>query len=199
MTMQDFLNSNLFQTIVIFVTGLAALIIYYLNKYNEKKDAARIIVNEIRIAEMAIQEIKKVKIVSELSVILPQNTWQYKKHLFLNILDQDEINLINDFYYKCSFAEQYRKMVYTIQNEAIAAKSNYLQNKLIDIMHDTINGHNNDSAYYDETKTKLIEMANKESWLFEPNTPMIKLINYLENIIFITPANAGRILKKIAN
>jgi hypothetical protein len=193
--MWDFLDSNLFQTVVIFITGAVVLIIYFVNKYTEKKEAARIIVNEIRMAEISIQEIKKGKVVSELSVILPQNTWQYKKHLFLNNLDQDEINLINAFYYKCSFAEQYRNMVYAVRNGAIVAKSNYLQTKLVDIMYDTISGHSN--APYEETKTKLIEMANKENWLFEPNAPMLNLVTYLENIIFVTPTNAGSILKKI--
>jgi hypothetical protein len=82
MEFYTFIDSNLFQTIIIFITGITALMIYYINKYNEKKDAWRIIINEIRITERAIQEIRNKKTVSELSFILPNNTWQYKKHLF---------------------------------------------------------------------------------------------------------------------
>jgi hypothetical protein len=191
----NFIDSNLFQTIIIFITGIVALMIYYINKYNEKKDAARIIINEIRIAERAIQEIRNRKIVSELLIILPNDTWQYKKHLFLNNLDQDEINLINDFYYKCAYAEQYRRMVYNIRNDAIISKSNYLQNKLIDVMYDSINSSEKD---YEDIKQKIIAMANSENWLFEPNTPLVNLIEYIENIIFITSTNAGDKLKNIA-
>ena len=53
-----FLNSNLFQTIIIFITGLTAFIIYRVNKYNEKREAACIIINEIRQAEKSIQELR---------------------------------------------------------------------------------------------------------------------------------------------
>jgi len=59
--------------------------------------------------------------------------------LFLDNLDEDELNLLNDFYYKCSYAEQYRKMIYNVNNNAIYTKSNYLQEKLIDIMYATLN------------------------------------------------------------
>jgi len=187
--------SNLIQTIVLFATGLIALIIYYINRYNEKKDAACIIINEIRLAEKTIQEIRNNKLVSELSVILPNDTWQSKKHLFLNKLDEDELNLINAFYYKCTYAEQYRKMIFNVNNEAICTKSNYLQEKLIDIMYETLD---NDDKIYEKEKQKLIEMANKEDWLFFPNTPMTKIMDYLDNIIFITPTSAGIKLKKTA-
>ena len=190
----DFLNSNLFQTIIIFFTGLTAFIIYRINRYNEKKDAACVIVNEIRLAEKTIQEIRNNKFVSELSIILPNDTWQHKKHLFLNKLDEDELNLINNFYYKCSYAEQYRKMIYNVNNKAIYTKSNYLQKKLVDLMYETLS---NPNKSYEQEKNKLIDMANKENWLFSPNTPMSKLVEYIENIIFITPTSAGIKLKRI--
>jgi hypothetical protein len=191
----EFLNSSLFQTAVIFITGLTAFIIYHMNKYNEKKEAARIIINEIRIAEKAIQEIKNKKQVFELSVILPNNTWQHKKHLFINILDDDELNLINEFYYRCSFADLYRKMIFDVRNEAIFAKSNYMQEKLIDIMHETIN---NPGKSYESEKQILIGMTNNEGWIFAPETPTASVIEYIENIVLITPTNAGTRLKKIA-
>jgi hypothetical protein len=196
MTLINFLDSNLLQTIVILLTGLIALIIYFSNKISEKKDAARIIINEIRLAEKAIIDIKNNKMITELSIILPNNTWQYKKHLFLKNLDQDEINLINDFYYKCTYAEQYRKLIYDIRNNSINSKSSYMQQKLIDIMYKSC--EDNEKYNYEVIKKLLIDKANNESWLFTPNTPMENIIQYIENIIFITPTNAGKIIKKIA-
>lgn len=189
----NFFHSTLFQTIVIFLTGLIAFFIYRMTKHNEKRDAARIILNEIRMAEKAIQEIKSKKSISEISIILPSYTWHDKKHLFLAKLDEDELNLISDFYNKCSYAEQYRKMIYDVKNTAIIVKSNYLQRKLIDMMRE----EKNDSEYQSK-KTRLIEMANREDWLFAPNAPMFNMLDYIENIIFITPNVAGAKLKKIA-
>ena len=182
----DFLNSGIFQTAIIFLTGFVALFIYKWNKYTEKKDAARIIINEVRAAEKTIQEIINNKHISELSIILPNNAWQCKKHLFLNKLDEDDFNLINDFYNKCSFAEQYIKMIFNIENEAIFEKSNYLQRKLIDIMYEA-----QENNAYEEKKAKLIGMANNETWIFMANAPIVKIIEYLKNIKFITSSNAG--------
>ena len=160
MDMYTFLNSNLFQALIILLTGSVALIMYRITKYNEKKEAARIIINEIRTAEKAVQEIKNKRHVSELSFILPSNTWQYKKHLFLHKLDEDELNLVNEFYYKCSYAEHYIQMIFK--------------------------------------ELKLINMANNESWIFSPDTPTMSVIEYIENILFVTSASAGIKLKKIA-
>jgi hypothetical protein len=197
--MSSILNSNFLQTIVIFLTGCIAFIIYFVNKRAEKKDAAKIIINEIRLAEKAINDIKNKKMIIELSLILPTNTWQYKKHLFLKHLDQDDINLIDDFYYKCIYAEQYRKMLFDIRNNSISVKATYLQQKLIDIMHESINGNNENGAdNYENMRKVLIDKANNESWLFTPTTPMASAIQYIESITMITPSNAGRIIKKIA-
>ncbi|MDR1904819.1 MAG: hypothetical protein LBQ88_21375 [Treponema sp.] len=197
MNSMEILNSNLLQTVIIFLTGSIALIIYFANKISEKKDAARIILNEIRLAEKAIIEIKNNKAITELSIILPNNTWQFKKHFFLKDLDQDELNLINDFYYKCTYAEQYRNIFYDIRNNSISIKASYLQQKLIDIMHEAfINNKGED--YYAKAKDFLIKNANEEDFIFIANTPRNNIILYIENIIMITPTNAGRILKKIA-
>lgn len=195
MTLVKFFDSNFFQTIVILLTGLMALVIYFVNKTSEKKDAARIIINEIRLAEKAIVEIKNSKMITELSVILPNNTWQFKKHLFLKNLDQDELDLINDFYYKCAHAERYRKLVYDIRNNAINTKASYLQQKLVDSMYESCKSEKDN---YAAIKKMLIDKANNETWLFTPNTPMESIIQYIENITPISPTNVGKVIKKIA-
>jgi hypothetical protein len=194
MEIYNFLDSNLFQTVIIFTTGLIALIIYLLKKYNEKKDAARIIINEIRQAERAIQEIKNNKFLTELSIILPIDTWQNKKHLFLNNLDEDELVLLDSFYFKCTYAEQYKNMLYDIRNKAIYAKSNYMQNKLIDMMFNNMDNR----ELYEEEKRKLTNMADSEPWVFSAKTPLDNVIEYISNINIITTTTAGIKLKKIA-
>ena len=58
------------------------------------------LVNEIRRAEDSIQQIKERNVVADLPhiTVLEQNTWNQYSHLFTKDLDQDEINLINNFY-----------------------------------------------------------------------------------------------------
>ncbi|GHU71347.1 hypothetical protein FACS189450_07210 [Spirochaetia bacterium] len=193
MNLSSVLGSNGLQTLIMALTGSVALVIYFLNKRAEKREAAQIIVGEIRLAENTIKQIKNSKTITELSIILPHNTWDSKKYLFLN-LGQDEFDLINDFYYKCTIAEQYRKMYYESQNNAVLVKSTYFQQKLMDVMYNTIV---NKDVNYEEASKLLIEMANKEDRLFDPRKPINKIVEYIENITQITPTNAGAKIKKI--
>jgi hypothetical protein len=55
------------------------------------------------------------------------NTWENMKHLFRRDIDKDEISLINDYFYKCSFAEEYKKQIYKIANESILSKASSIQ------------------------------------------------------------------------
>lgn len=190
------LNSSGLSTLVVLVTGLFAFGIYFLQKRNEKKDAATIIVTEIRMAEQAILGILNIKRIGELSIILPNNTWETRKHLFVGTLDQDEYNLVNDFYTKCEMAENYRLFYFRTLNESVKSKSNHLQVSLIELMIESIK-NGNGSVEYQERKGKLIAMANAEDWLFDPNRPTTTLIEYITNIRNITTTSAGGKLKKI--
>jgi len=181
---------------MLLVTGLFAFIIYRIQKASEKRDAAIIIINEIRNAEQAIINIKNTKRIGELSIILPNNSWAIKKYLFVKNLDLDEYNLINDFYNKCNMAEEYRLLYFKTLNESVIAKSNEMQVALIRLMEVTITD-SKEVNDYEIKKEKLVKMANAETWLFEPNRPVSNLIEYINNIILVTTSSAGLKIKKI--
>jgi len=197
MQLWTFLNSPSFSTLVVLISGLFAFSVYFLQKRNEKKDAATIIMSEIRTAEQAILGILNSKRIAELSIILPNNTWVSRKHLFVRNLDQDEYNLVNDFYTKCSMAENYRLFYYNTLNESVTSKSNHLQVSLIEIMLESIK-NGNGKIEYENRKNQLIDMANAENWLFAPNRPTTTLIEYITNMRNVTNTSAGEKLKKIA-
>lgn len=190
------LNSQFLSTFTVFITGLFVFGVYILQKRNEKKDVATILINEIRTAEQAILGILNSKRIGELSIILPNNTWEKSKHLFVKYLDQDEYNLINDFYTKCSMAENYRILYYRTLNDSVTAKSNHLQVSLIEMMKEAIEKPEG-KIDYERRKQKLIEMANAENWLFEPNRPTTTLIEYITNIKNVSTTTAGSKLKQI--
>ncbi len=196
--MYEFFNSQLLSSIILLFTGLFVFIIYRMQKYGEKRDAAIIVINEIRNAEQAIVNIKNTKRIGELSIILPNNSWKNKKHLFVKDLDLDEYNLVNEFYNKCDMAEGYRILYYKILNESVIAKSNEMQVALIRLMEEILK--NSEAAHeYEVKKEKLVKMANAETWLFEPNRPVSNLIEYIDNIIMVTTSSAGLKIKKIGH
>lgn len=50
----SFLDSNLLQTLIVFITGLFVIIIYALQKRNEKQKITKLLLSEIYLAEKTI-------------------------------------------------------------------------------------------------------------------------------------------------
>lgn len=189
----DFWYSTLFQTIVILFTASFVLIVYFLSKKNEKRDAAVILLDEIRLAEKAIDEIRRNKTITELNAIMPVNSWFKYKHLFANELNQDEFSLVSQFYNRCEYAEKYRCVLYDIFNESVLEKAKHLQAKLIDIMaEDALNK----TSLYQARKKELIKLADNEDWLFRADRPVTNILEYIANINYITPTSSGEKLRK---
>lgn len=87
------LNSTFAQTIVIFITALFVFIVYFLNKRNEKREAAIILLDEIRVAELSIDEIRRNKSITELNAIMPINSWsKYIQVKLVDLMADDVIN-----------------------------------------------------------------------------------------------------------
>ena len=191
----DFFNSNLFQSLVILVTATFIFAVYFISKKNEKREAAIILLDEIRSAEKAIDEIRRNRIISELNVIMPANSWVKYKHLFAKELSQDEFALITQFYNSCEHAEKYRRIIYDILNDSVLEKAKYVQARLIDLMAEEVI---NETDLYNRRRTSLIDRANEEDWLFEASRPKEEMLSYLTNIQFITPVTCGEKLRKIS-
>ena len=100
-----FLNNNLG-----FVTILGALfviLVYFRQQMDHKIEVAKIILQEIRYAE------KQIKIARErnnsfllTNTLLPTNNWYKNISLFVNDLEQADIDAISDFYSKVSFLDK---------------------------------------------------------------------------------------------
>lgn len=92
-----FLNSNLgFVTVAV---GLIAWVIYWKQKRDNKRDAATLILQEIRYAE---QQIRNARTFGSLyffgDKLLPTNSWHKNINLFVNDLEPTGIDLISKFY-----------------------------------------------------------------------------------------------------
>lgn len=188
-----FWNSTLFQTIVILMTASFVFIVYFMNKRNQKREAAIILLDEIRLAENAIDEIRRNRAITELNAIMPVNSWAKHKHLFANELNQDEFALVTQFYNRCEYAEKYRCLLYDLLNESVLEKAKHLQVKLIDLMTDDVMNNTSD---YQTKKNLLIELADAEDWLFRADRPVTNILDYITNIQFITPTSSGDKLRK---
>lgn len=100
--MQTILNSTFLQTLVTFVVGLVAFVIYFLQKLDKKRTAALMLLLEIQQVEGAAQSAREYIRQGDLESIdtrlLQSDTWDQNKHLFTKLFDKDEWDVVTRFY-----------------------------------------------------------------------------------------------------
>ncbi len=191
----NFFNSNFFVTLTTLLVGGVAIWLYIKQKKDQKREAAEIILMEIRAAERTLSQIKEASIGENIRnlFIMPVNNWNKYNHLFVKDFDRDEWDSINSFYSKCTLAEksleEIRKNLY-IQLEH---KAEIVQSILGQIAKDAIS-----DADYEHKKEIFLKRFEQEGHLFRPNQPLKDLITFLNNIPIITTSTIGIKLKKIA-
>ena len=102
-TIFKFLNDNL--GLVTFVVGFLAIYIYVRQKKDRKRDAAKLILQEIRNAEQQIRNFRIAQSYSLASKLLPTNSWNNNIHLFVKDLEETEIDVISAFYSKATYID----------------------------------------------------------------------------------------------
>lgn len=191
--MWEFLDSNFFQTLVIFIVGLFAFIVYKLEKRDEKRKAASVVLNEIRGIEREIENIKEVYDFFTSSPVISTNSWDMYKYLFSGYLDEDEFKLINDLYKTAYRIEEQRNLVRVQIHEGFIEKSRTLQRKAGDI---AIN--ESDVTKFDE-KIKLVHsLLARNTFGLEGNMPKDLINKLVRDCKSITTTTAGAKLKKVA-
>jgi len=101
----SFLNSNFLLALTTLVVGGFAIYLYLKQKKDKKRDAARLILQEIRYAEQQIRKYREFKQYQLSDRLLPTNSWNDNIHLFINDLKETEIDLISNFYAKASYID----------------------------------------------------------------------------------------------
>ena len=98
-----FLNENL--GAVTFVVGFLAIYLYLKQRMDRKRDAARLILQEIRYAEQQMRNFRIAQSYSVASKLLPTNSWNDNIHLFTKDLKETEIDMISAFYSKATYID----------------------------------------------------------------------------------------------
>lgn len=96
-TILDFLSNNNMEIITLIAGGFA-YVIYLKQKYDNKKDAAKIILQEIRRAEDIISDYKENGQYRFTKKIIATNSWAKNIHYFVDDLDADELDKISNLY-----------------------------------------------------------------------------------------------------
>jgi len=98
MDWNSFLNSNLPSTLSTLLAAFVAFLVYRKQKSDTKRDAAKIILQEIRRAEDIISDYKQNGGYQYAKKIIATNSWTRNLHLFVGDLDNDELDRISNLY-----------------------------------------------------------------------------------------------------
>ena len=192
--MEDFSWWILVQPLVTIIVGGVAWLLYYLQKRDKKREAAAIILMEIRLAENRIGEIKRIKKIDPniFSPLLISTRWNEYNHLFVKNLDKDEMDTINNFYNDCITIDKSIEQMST--SKQLEQKSQSIHATLSKI---ALKAPDQDSFKQERDKYTNIIFPDETALL--AGLPQTIIKDKISNITFITNSNIGFKLKKIAS
>jgi hypothetical protein len=156
------------------IAGIVALVVYWMSKRNEKRNAATIVLMDIRHAEHVVQSIlEKGAVDTFVKKIIAENNWSKYKHLFASDFSQDEFLAFNRFFESCMDISEARTRMLEIFNSGLRAKAEKLQQLLLTI-------DNPESSEGKEKRQELISNAHKETYIFEPDDPKLRIYRSLQ-------------------
>lgn len=187
-------------------TGVIALIVYKHQVKLREKEAAIVLLNEIRNAEKSLDNIKNGGDINNAIVsILPTSSWDKNYQIFARHLDRDQFHLLSIFFNNCNAAQQELTRLQSFLTEiAMKEKAIVIQHKLISLAYEykdsdvIINDKIDVASKYAQTRDKLLSIIHKEDYWFLPNKPKNDFYKYLNNISKIVGTSAFDVLKKIA-
>lgn len=196
-----FFNSPFFTAIATFLTGFAAYIVYSNQKGDEKVNAARIILSEIRNAEEGIESIRqRLDTIGfgDFPSVLPINNWRKYQHLFAMDLDQDEIELINLFYAKCEAIEDYVKRDNNFFWITTEERARVIQQELAKIVVSSAKDGKVDDDILKQLKSTFLDKFSNEGYSYSPRKTIDNLKVLVSSYTKITTSTCGEKIKKSA-
>lgn len=104
-------NSNAFVSFSTLLVGGFAIFLYLKQRKDQKRDTARIILQEIRRAESIIADYKEFGTFKFTRKLIATNSWDSNLHYFADDLEPDEIDKISDLYSTGEYLDKIIMMV----------------------------------------------------------------------------------------
>jgi hypothetical protein len=195
--------------IATFFTGFATIgtvfvawRVYLSQKADQKVNAARIIISEIRIAERNVDDISFLlqRGQNDFPNVLTESNWKKSAHLFARDFDQDELDSINNFYNTCEIIQDAAKRdneYFWLATENISRES---QRKLVDLIEQSVDSKTMkfNKAKLDRLKVAIIDNYTNFPFLYAPRKTLVTLTTYTQKIQKVSTSSVGIKLKKIA-
>lgn len=186
------MNPEYLNATVTFVVGFVALAVYWLTKRAEKRNAATIVVMDIRHAEQVVLSIlEKGMIDKSLKNILSENNWAKYKHLFASDFSYDDFAAFNRFFEACVEIADARRRMSEVFYANLTSKASIAQQKIFAI--ESLPGIDGQ-----QKKLQIIAELNSEQFVFDPDEPKARIFQSLQLMGRLSNTVAFEKLKKIA-
>ncbi|NGX58683.1 MAG: hypothetical protein K940chlam3_01591 [Chlamydiae bacterium] len=183
------------------VIGLSAYAVYRLERRNEIKKSATIVLLAVRQAERTISTVKETRNIDPRSHRLVRgDPWSTHNHLLADHLDEDELELIDQFFKNCTLIDKMLDQL--CSHPQVHERVLEIQRILCKIAYDsTINSEPATTAQdrYQKSKDAFLGLMEKEETLINPKDPQEMLRARLTDILPITTTTAGSQLKRLAS
>lgn len=198
-----FFNSNFFVSLSTFLTGLAAFIVYKLQKRDEKKNASRIILSEIRNAESKLELVKKrIKGSSyeDFPSVLPNNSWVKFSHMFAKDFDQDGLDSINNFFSNCQSIDEMAGKDNNFFWITAEERAKVVQQQLPQIIVAALDATTNqiDQNRLKVLKETFLDTISNETYAYAPKKTVNAITTLIDNTQKLTNTPVGEKFKKLA-
>lgn len=173
----NFLNSQFFVALVGSVGAITAYWIYKRNIRQHKKDAANILLLEIQNAKRQMAVVSKqfkdaaddeTKMLAEDTFLMPNESWNKYKYLFVRNFDRDEWDNISTFYDKCYLFDKAVRH----NNEAFPQNAEQLRNAMYESVRAVLSEYvdtNPTAKRYSEAENTAVLKAGKIHDLIQEN------------------------------
>jgi hypothetical protein len=142
--------------VVTFFVGLFAYLFYIIGRADKKRDAAKLILQEIRYADQKVKNYRTYNSYNFTEKILPTNSWNNNINLFIRNLTESEFDLISKFFSSAAYLDDVIKSIADTRNGALIQTDTPAVAGEIQIATGTGNLIENEPA------KKLIEIISKD-------------------------------------
>ena len=189
---------NIFD-IALVAVGASALITYFLQKKNEYRAAATLIIGQVDCIEEQISELKhKPQLNNDamyyVKSILQENMWERYKHLFVNKLSAPEYQLIQSFFDNTGTLARVRAEIVDLIITAWHDKSAVSHKIIADLLKEKAQSGNPVEQKIETFKKDFSECDTS----FTPNISIASLMVSLNNYYPLSGTTAYQKLKKIS-
>jgi len=181
--------------ILTILTGFIAWLVYRSQVKSREREAAIVLLNEIRHAENSLKIITNsgFDVQNEIVSISPTYSWDKNYQIFTRYLSRDDFKLLGDFFNGCKAAqselEQWRKYFVIAREE----KSKAIQNKLVEFSDEYTDEEN-----YQARLKKMKDKTNTEDFLFSFGKSEKYFTQYVQSIPKISGTTVLAMLSKLA-